>query len=174
MQISDLIRYNHIVRGLYVDAFAKLPWDEVTANKGLSFDSVRNVFLHLTLVEDRWISYIIPGRFKEWANPDFDIYYDMDSLKKYADAVKARTETYLAKLSSEELDRQIVVPWGGKPNMQINVEKGLTHMVLEDMIHYGELSAAIWQMGLEPPYMGFWRYGISEPVNASFETKSPK
>ena len=38
--------------------------NEVVANKGLSFDSMRNVFLHLTLVEDRWISYIIPGQFK--------------------------------------------------------------------------------------------------------------
>ena len=47
-------------------------------------------------------------------------------------------------------------------------------MVIEDMIHYGELSAVLWQMGLEAPYMGFWRYGISEPVSASFEPKSPK
>jgi uncharacterized damage-inducible protein DinB len=174
MQVSDLIRYNHIVRGLYFDTFAKLPWDEVTANKGLSFDSMRNVFLHLTIVEDRWISYIIPGRFKEWANPDVDTFYDMDSLKRYVDAVKGRTEAYLAKLSSEELGRQITVPWGDKPHVQISVEAGLTHMVLEDMIHYGELSAALWQMGLEAPYMGFWRYGISKPVSASFEPKLPK
>jgi len=158
MQISDLIRYNHAVRGLYLDTFTKLPWDEITANKGLSFDSMRNVFLHLMLVEDCWISYIIPGRFKEWANPDFDVYYDMDSLKRYADAVKARTETYLAKLSADELGRQVVVPWGDKPNTQIAVENGLTHMVLEDMIHYGELSAALWQLGFEAPYLGFWRF----------------
>jgi hypothetical protein len=28
-------------------------------------------------------------------------------------------------------------------------------------------------MGIEAPYMGFWRYGISKPVNASFEPKLP-
>ena len=86
MQVTDLIRYNHIVRGLYFDAMAKLPWAEVVANRGLSFDSMRDVFLHLTLVEDRWISYIIPGRFKEWVDPDFDAFKDMDSLKKYMHA----------------------------------------------------------------------------------------
>jgi uncharacterized damage-inducible protein DinB len=59
---------------------------------------------------------------------------------------------------SEELKRQIVIPWGEKPDACINVEKALTHMVLEDMIHYGELSAALWQMGLSAPYLGFWRY----------------
>ena len=72
MQVSDLIRYNHMVRGLYFDAMAKLPWSEVVADKGLSFDSMRNVFLHLTLVEDRWINYIIPDRFSQWVNPNFD------------------------------------------------------------------------------------------------------
>ena len=110
MQVSDLIRYNHTVRGLYLDAFAKLPWSEVTANKGLSFDSMRNVFLHLTFVEDRWISYIIPGRFKEWVNPDFDVYYDMDSLKRYIDVVHLRTEAYLTNHLAEEFNRLIVVP----------------------------------------------------------------
>jgi uncharacterized damage-inducible protein DinB len=163
VQIFDLIRYNNTVRSLYLDAFAKLPWDEITANKGLSFDSMRNVFLHLTLVEDRWINYIIPGRFKEWVNPDFDFYYDMDGLHRYADAVNMRTETYLAKLSAYELGRQVMVPWGDKPGTQITVETGLTHMVLEDMIHYGELSAALWQLGLEAPYLGFWRFMYKEP-----------
>ena len=97
----------------------------------------------------------------------------MDSLKRYMDAVKAKTEAYLSKLTAEELTREITVPFGEKPT-KISVEKGLTHMVLEDMIHYGELSAALWQMGLEAPYMGFWRYGISEPVSASFEPKLSK
>jgi hypothetical protein len=45
-------------------------------------------------------------------------------------------------------------------------------MVLEDMIHYGELSAALWQMGFDAPYMGFWRYGISEPISASYGPKT--
>lgn len=97
----------------------------------------------------------------------------MASLNKYADEVKLGTEAYIARLSEEELGRQVTVYWGEKPT-DIAVEKGLTHMVIEDMIHYGELSAVLWQMGLEAPYMGFWRFGISEPVSASFEPKLPK
>jgi uncharacterized damage-inducible protein DinB len=158
MQVSDLIRYNHVVRGLYFDALAKLPWAQVVESRGLSFDSMRNVFLHLTLVEDRWISYIIPGRFKEWVDPDFDAFNDIDSLKKYMLNVKDKTEDYLTTLLASELNKQIAIPWGDKPDTKISVETALTHMVIEDMIHYGELSAALWQMNLEAPYMGFWRY----------------
>ena len=162
MQVSDLIRYNHFVRGLYLDALARLPWAEVLANMGLSFDSMRDVFLHLTLVEDRWIGYIIPGRIKEWVNPDFDTFKDMDSLKRYADEVKVRTEAYLCKISDKELERQVNVHWGEKTT-DIPVEKGLMHMVIEDMIHYGELSAVFWQKGLEAPYSGFWRFRFTNP-----------
>ena len=76
MQVTDLVRYNHVVRGLYLDAMAKLPWARLLSLRGLSFDSMRNVFLHLTFVEDRWINYIIPGRFKEWVDLDFDDFKD--------------------------------------------------------------------------------------------------
>jgi uncharacterized damage-inducible protein DinB len=173
MQVTDLVGYNHVVRGLYLDALAKLPWTQVVEHKGLSFDSMRGVFLHLTLVEDRWISYTIPGRFSDWVDPDFESFRDMASLKGYRQEVEGRTMRYIEGLSLQELNREIAVPWSGNPT-RITVEKALTHMVLEDMIHYGELSAVLWQMGLEAPYSGFWRYGISEPVNASFEPLPPR
>lgn len=163
MQVIDLIRYNHVVRGLYFDAMAKLPWAEVVADKGLSFDSMRNVFLHLTLVEDRWINYIIPDRFKEWVDPDFDAFKDIDSLRTYMTSVQEKTEVYLGVLSAEELNRQIIVPWGDKPYSRVSIETILAHMVMEDMIHYGELSAALWQMDREAPYKAFWRYKYQNP-----------
>jgi uncharacterized damage-inducible protein DinB len=158
MEIKDLIGYNHVVRGLNLDAMTKLPWSAVVEPRGLSFDSMRNVFLHLTLVEDRWINFIIPDRFSQWADPDFGDFKDIDLLKEYMLQTKANTEKYIETLSNEELNRQIVVPWGDKPYIKISVEAVLCHMVMEDMIHYGELSAVFWQMGMEAPYRAFWRY----------------
>jgi uncharacterized damage-inducible protein DinB len=163
MQLTDLIRYNHDVRSLYFDALAKLPWAKVDESRGLSFDSMRNVFLHLTFVEDRWMSFIIPGYSKEWVDKDFDTYNDIGRLKKYMEQVKEKTESYLPQLSQEELNRQIVVPWSTTPDIKVTVETILNHIIIEDMIHYGELSAVLWQMGLEAPYLGFWRYKQLHP-----------
>ncbi len=171
MDVKDLISYNHIVRDLYFHSLSKLPWTAVTENRGLSFDSIRNVLLHLTVVEDRWINYIIPDRFSEWQNPDFNTFNDMKSLRLYIEQVKTDTNAYFTKLTPQELTREIMLPLTNKPAPKITIEKCLTHMVLENMIHYGELSAALWQMGLEAPYMGFWRYGISEPSSGSYEFK---
>jgi uncharacterized damage-inducible protein DinB len=50
------------------------------------------------------------------------------------------------------------IPWGEKPYALLRVEDVLTHMVMEDMIHYGELSALLWQMGEDAPYRAYWRY----------------
>jgi uncharacterized damage-inducible protein DinB len=158
MQIIDLIRYNHVVRASYLESMAKLPWNNVVASRGLSFDSMSNVFVHLTLVENRWVNYIIPNRFSEWVDPDFNSFKDIQSLTNYMLRVHLDTEKYLAELENTELNRLIIVPWGEKPYAQLNVEAVLTHMVMEDMVHYGELSAAFWQMGLEAPYKAYWRF----------------
>ena len=163
MQVTDLVRYTHIVRESYLEALSKLSWEEVAAFRGLSWDSMCNVFVHLTLVEDRWINYVIPGRFTEWVDPDFDSFINMDSLEKYMQQVHCITENYLAPLSPEELNREIVVPWGEKPFIKLKVEAVLTHMVMESMVHYGELSAVLWQMGLEAPYKAYWRYKYKNP-----------
>jgi uncharacterized damage-inducible protein DinB len=157
MHVADLIRYSHIIRASYLDAFMQLPWSTVVANRGLSWGSMRNVFVHLTLVEDRWISYIIPGRFSKWVDPDFDAFPSVDSLRAYMQQVHQTTETYLRALNEQELNRQIPLPWSEKPT-SISVEACLTHMVMEDMVHYGELSAALWQMGKEAPYKAYWRF----------------
>ena len=90
MQVADLVRYNHVVRRLYFDAFAKLPWAAVVQPRGLSFDSMRDVFLHLTLVEDRWINYIITGKFKEWVDLDFETFDEIEALKKYMLEIQGR------------------------------------------------------------------------------------
>lgn len=115
MQVTDLIRYNHIVRASYLEAMTKLPWQEVILPRGLSFDSMRDVFVHLTYVEDRWINYIIPGRFRDWVDPDFNAFSDATSLANYMRQVHNKTEVYLSRLNDAELNRLIMVPWGEKP-----------------------------------------------------------
>ncbi|MGA2387286.1 MAG: DinB family protein [Candidatus Bathyarchaeia archaeon] len=103
MQVADLIRYNHVVRGLYFDTLAKLPWAQVVEPRGLSFDSMRDVFLHLTFVEDRWINCIIPGRPGEIVGMDFDVFKDFDSLKNYMQKTARNTENYLSNLTRKTI-----------------------------------------------------------------------
>ncbi len=158
MDAKDLVRYNLVVRGLYFEALAKLTWKQASEPRGLSFDSAKNVFVHLTLVEDRWINFILQNRFSQWRDPDFESCQDFASLKEYMLHVRNCTEKFLEKLEPHDLKKKVIIPWGNKPDTRITLETALTHMVMEDMVHYGELSAFLWQMKMEAPYFAFWRY----------------
>jgi uncharacterized damage-inducible protein DinB len=109
-------------------------------------------------VEDIWINYIIPGRFKDWTNTPFDEFKDFAELKKFMRYVKETTEAYLNRLTPQELDRSIILPWGDPAGTRISIEAALAHKVIEDLIHYGELSDLLFQEDAEPPHLGFWRY----------------
>jgi len=172
MDALDLVRYNHVVRGLYFETMMKLPWKEIVKPRGASFDSLRNVFLHLTIIEDRWINYIIPDRFKDWKDQNFNDYKNIAQLREFMVRVHGSTENYLKKLTPEELNRQIVIPWGDTPDTRVSIDTALSQIVIEDLIHYGELSALLWQMGMEAPYLGFWRYKHSINQTKNFRHDS--
>ncbi len=82
-------------------------------------------------------------------------------METYLLQVKAATEAFLETLNPPALERLIVVPWGKTPEVCISVESALCHMV-EDMIHYGELSAFLWQANVNAPYLPFWRFKYEE------------
>ncbi len=163
MDIVTLVRYNHAVRQTYLEALENLPWSEVVKPRGLSFDCARDVFLHLTLVEDRWINYTLQGRFREWKDPNFETYQTLQALKQYMQYTQNCTEQFLQTLTSEKLTQKVLLPWG-KAGTELSIEDALTHMVMECMVHYGELSAMFWQMGLEAPYFAFWRYKTQQAL----------
>jgi len=158
MDIVELIRYNHAARRRYFQALANLPWDEVVRPRGASFDSMRNVFLHLTFMESRMIHYVIPGMTKDWVQPPFDDFKDMESMKRLMEDVEVRSEAYLKKLTPKKLSRDVVLPWRRDPPMTASVENILTMVALEDIHHYGELIALLWQAGEEAPYLSWLQY----------------
>jgi uncharacterized damage-inducible protein DinB len=160
MDVSELVLYNDKVRSLYYGALSKLDWEEVAKSRSLSFDSMREVFLHLTVVEDRWINYTLRGEFSNWKDPVFDDFKDLESLKAYMTRIHENTNKFLKTLKPADYLNRVVNPW--IKGTSISIETGLIHMVLECMVHFGELSAVLWQIGQEAPYLAFLRYEINK------------
>jgi uncharacterized damage-inducible protein DinB len=160
MDVSELVHYNDKVRSLYYEALSKLTWKEVTIPKSLSFESMRDVFLHLTLVEDRWVNYTLIGEFSKWQDPDSNDFKNIESLKAYMTRTHENTDKFLKTLKPEDYQNKVANPW--IKGESISIETGLIHMVLECMVHFGELSAAFWQIGKEAPYLAFLRYELNK------------
>jgi uncharacterized damage-inducible protein DinB len=160
MDVSELVSYNDRVRSLYYGALSELSWEEVAKSRNLSFDSMRDVFLHLTLVEDRWVNYTLIGEFSKWKDPVLDDFKNFESLKEYMTRIHENTDNFLKTLKPEDYQDTVANPW--IKGASISVETGLTHMVLECMVHFGELSAVLWQIGQEAPYLAFLRYDLNK------------
>jgi uncharacterized damage-inducible protein DinB len=160
MDVSELVGYNDEIRSLFYGALSKLEWEEVAKSRSLSFDSMRDVFLHLTFVEDRWINYTLVGEFSKWKDPVFNDFRDFESLKTYMIHIHKNTDKFLKTLKPADYLNRVANPW--IKGASISLETGLTHMVLECMIHFGELSAVFWQIGKEAPYLAFLRYELNK------------
>lgn len=158
MDSRNLLEYSQSLRNRYLEQLAKLPWEEVVESRGASFDSLRNVFLHTVDAEDRLVNYVIAGRTKDWVSRSPEEFHDMDSLRKRAGAVESKTEAYLAKMTPAELERKVEFSRPGTPPMLVRVEDILIHAALENIHHFGELIALLWQIDVEPPHMGWIGY----------------
>jgi len=158
MNSRNLLEYSQSLRNRYLEQLAKLPWEEVVKSRGASFDSLRNIFLHTVDAEDRLVNYVIAGHTKDWVSRSPEEFHDMDSLGKRAGEVESKTEAYLAKITSAELERKVEFSRPGTPPMLVRVEDILIHAALENIHHFGELIALLWQMNVEPPHMGWIGY----------------
>lgn len=155
---KHLVEYSQSLRNRYLEKLTTLPWEEVVKNRGASFDSLQNIFLHTLDAEDRIVNFVIPGRTKEWVSRNPEEFHDMDSVKKREREVESKTKAYLAKITSDELDRKVDFSRPGTPPMHVRVEDVLVHLALENVHHFGELIALLWQMDVEPPHMGWIGY----------------
>jgi len=64
MDSIRLIQYTHAIRRKYLKILGELPWDEVVKDRGASFPSIRDIFLHALDAEDLFINHIVQAKWK--------------------------------------------------------------------------------------------------------------
>jgi uncharacterized damage-inducible protein DinB len=158
MDAKILFEYSQSLRDRYLEQLAKLPWDEVVKSRGGSFDSLRDIFLHTVDAEDRLVNYVIPGKTEDWVSRRADEFRNIDSVRKRVEEVESKARAYVAKLKTVELDERVEMPRRGLTSVSVRVEDVLVHSALENIHHFGELIALLWQIDVEPPHVGWIGY----------------
>jgi uncharacterized damage-inducible protein DinB len=153
VSVRELIDYNAEVRGRYLPAFAKLPWDEFVRNREASWHSLRNIFIHIMGAMNHWLNFLQDQNLNR--QRDFDDYKTMSDVQEYAEQVQERMRKYLNSLTQDELTKKYRVVNDAGEGVEITTEDVLIHVVEEEIHHRGELIALLWQMGIEPPLMGW-------------------
>ena len=155
VDVRTLLEYNVEVRHRYFDALAKLPWDELIKNREASFHSLRNIFIHTLRAIDYWLDFLQNEHLR--TKREFDDYKTIEDIRAYMNSVEDRMRTYLTSLSSDALMNKHALTNDVGENVEVTAEDVLVHVFEEEVHHRGELIALLWQMGVEPPLMG-WKY----------------
>jgi len=153
VDVRKLIEYNEEVRHRYFDALAKLPWDELIKNREASFHSLRNIFIHTLGAIDYWLDFLLKEQLH--SHREFDEYNSIEDIGKYMQQVEARLHKYLDSLSSKELMKKYTCTNDADESIEITAEDVLIHVFEEEVHHRGEIIGLLWQMGVEPPLMGW-------------------
>jgi len=157
MKIIKMLEYSQYLRHSYLNAFSKLSWDEFVKNRGASFGSMRNIFLHCVEVLDYLVNHLIQG---DSGRPkiDFDEYNSFENIRDYLETVESIANDYWSKITPEELSRNHERKFIDGTVIQTTVEDTLIHLFQEETHHRGEFIALLWQMGIEPPHLGWAKY----------------
>jgi uncharacterized damage-inducible protein DinB len=155
VDVRELLNYNEEVRHRYVDALAKLSWDELIKNREASFSSIRNILVHTIGATDHWLDLLLKE--KSQGRRGFDEYKSIEDIRTYMEHVEARMRGYTSSLTQEGLAEKYDVKNDLGKIVEVTAEDVLIHVFEEEVHHRGELIALLWQMGIEPPLMG-WKY----------------
>jgi len=153
VDVRKLLEYNESVRHRYLESLTRLPWEEFTRNREASFHSIRNIFIHTLNAMDYWLDFL--QRQNLHSKRKFDEYRTFDEVRAYMDHVEKRMQDYLESLPIEGLSKTYKVTGDDNKHIEITAEDVLIHVFEEEVHHRGELIALLWQMGIEPPWMGW-------------------
>ena len=133
---------------------------------GSRFHCIKDLLLHIPVVEDSWIHEDILRDQPIWEialpieNPQDGPHYASTSLEiilRYWRAVERSTLAYLEKLNPSELERLVTVN-GSKGPEHFTVEGLLWHVVQHETRHTAQVSILARQLGFTPPQLDLIGY----------------
>ena len=153
VEIRELLEYNDEVRRRYFGCLTKLPWSEFVKDREASWGSVKNIFIHTLGATDYWLDFL--QKENRRSKRKFDEYKTFAEVGAYMEHVETRMRDYLNTLPVGGLQEKYKVKNDLNETVEVTAEDVLIHVFEEEVHHRGELIALLWQMGVEPPLMGW-------------------
>lgn len=161
---SDLERmlvYHSWARNKYLDLFERLPWRVLTRKRGATFESIRNVHLHVMAAYASWLVPYFGQKqlrpiLKRLDEKQWSRIRSVDQMREIDRTVDVAVQTVARRLGPEDFDRKKPIKAGRGVQYPVTPREVLWHLVEEDFLHHGEILCMLWQDDIEPPYTGVW------------------
>jgi uncharacterized damage-inducible protein DinB len=157
MEAVKLLEYSQYLRRRYLETLGGLPWEEFVKDRGASYNSLRNIYLHCVATLDFYVNRLIQGD-STYSTINYDDYDNVQKINKYLEQVESKANKYLSKTTVGELSRKIERKRRDGTTIIVTVEDILIDFFQEETHHRGELMALLWQMDINPPHMGWTQY----------------
>ncbi len=153
LDYKDLFDYLRKARVKMIEALERLPSEELSRDRGISFGSIKNVFVHTVIAEDNWLHHIAVG--ESWSRLRAEDFTSLDEIKEFIKRVDAKTDKLLSETTEQDLQREIRIV--GTNEMEQSYELGdiLYQVPIQAIYHFGEILAEFWMMNLEAPYYSY-------------------
>jgi uncharacterized damage-inducible protein DinB len=146
-------------RRAYLRAILRLSPVDRLKDRGASFGSIQEIFVHILDDYLWWFEYVPQGRQKEYKTLVASE-YDGAGLRRLNRRVDRVVREFLETLTPTKLSRiQVIqgVGGNGKPyRATLPLADVVWHMHEEELQHRGELNALLWQMDIDPQASAWW------------------
>lgn len=148
----------------YLEAILQLSPEERKKDRGASYGSIQNIFLHI--IEDYiwWFECVPqqkPDEFQELVGHDLS----EEEIRSLVLRVDRSIRSMEDSIKLSDLGNEIQVKGtsgNGKPyTMTTCLADIMWHMVEEQLQHIGEINALFWQMNIDPPTHAWFSSNVS-------------
>ncbi len=137
----------------YLETVLRLPKMERVRDRGASFPSIQDIFLHI-LDNNVWWLESVPRNHQE-SHREVKGRLSVAEIRRQVHRIAKFGRKLSRSLNPAKLDRSFVVhgvEGNGKPfEMKVNLRTVIWHLVEEELQHRGELNALFWQMDIDAP-----------------------
>jgi uncharacterized damage-inducible protein DinB len=157
LSYEDLFDYVKEERIRVIEALERLSTEEFTGSRGLSFDSIKDVFVHTVMNEDNWLHYRASGLGNR-TKRKLEEFNDLEDVKEYIAEVDEKTSKLFSRMTDQDLQKDVIRLRrdGGKESYKL--EQVLYQLPIETIHHFGEIFGEFWKMDLKAPYYSYLAY----------------
>lgn len=148
----------------YLDTLFLLPETERLKDRGASYPSIQDIFLHILDNSVWWFESVPQNRQESHKEikrslSEAEI---RDQVRRIADIGNHLAES----LTPERLNESFVVRGtvdDGRPyEMKVNLRTIIWHLIEEELQHRGEMNALFWQMDVDAPTRAWFSSNLAE------------
>lgn len=148
----------------YLEELLRLPEKERNKDRGASFPSVQDIFLHILDNNVWWFESVPQAR--QDSHREVKGHLSAAEICRQARRIARLSRSLARSLTPERLNRKFLirgVQGNGKPfEMSVNLRTIVWHMVEEELQHRGEMNALFWQMDIDAPTRAWFSSPLAE------------